>query len=116
MLSDRQQEELERIDRGLEESRVAVEKGRRAQEIMDDPLVVEAFQLIEDQWTQAWKNSKRLDADGRESAYRALAAAQDLKGVFSSMLEAGQNGKAMQSHLAKERETLLARVKRVVGL
>lgn len=116
MLSDVQNDTLNRLDRGIEESRQTVERARRAQELMEDPLLIEAFQIIEDRWTQAWKNSKRVDAVGREEAYRSLTAATDFKAFFQLLLEQGENGRAVLEHLGKERENLLSRIKRVVGL
>lgn len=116
MLDDIQVKELSRLDRGIEESRQEVERARRAQELMDDPLMVEAFQVIEDKWTQAWKHSRRVDADAREEAYRALAAAMDLRGFFQVLLEQGKNGKAIMEQKLRERENLLSRLKKVVGL
>lgn len=47
-------------------------KGIRAEQLLDDPLLQEALTAIEEQYVEAWKNSKADDTAGREQTYFAM--------------------------------------------
>lgn len=72
-----------------------VDRAARAEALLRDPLIVEAFESLETQFVSAWKESAINDAEARENIYRLLQALDALKGHFRQVLEDGK--------LAKER-------------
>ena len=109
-------ERLEALERGIHAGEEDVERAKRAREILSDPMVEEAFASIESTWTEAWKSSRLDDVAGRERAYAALRASLDFREHFRVILERGEASQTLLKEMHREREGLLRRVARVVGL
>lgn len=64
------------------------EKARKAQALLDDPLVIQIFADLEAQYTLGWRNTQPADLQKREAAYAATRALEDFKGKLHSLANA----------------------------
>ena len=66
------------------------DRGARAQAILKDPLVVEALETLDQQYTDAWKASPHRDEQGRERIYLLMKSLEVFKGHLISVVETGK--------------------------
>lgn len=78
-------------------------RGDEARRILQEPLLVEAFDEIEKELTQAWMQSPARDAEGREKTWLMVKLLHRVHGHLESVMANGQMAKA----------TLLDRAKRI---
>lgn len=69
-------------------------RGERARQLLEEPLIVEAFALIEREYQQAWQDSPARDVEARELLYLSLKNLAKVKGHLTQVLESGQIAKA----------------------
>ena len=74
-----------------DESRLDLAVGRaaRAERLLADELLVEAFAALEDAYTAAWRSTTIDDASGREKLFLAI----NVVGRHGSLTAAVTNGK-----------------------
>ena len=72
-----------------------MDRGVRAEALMRDPLIQEAFQTLEKEFVSAWKQTAITDAAARENLYQLLQALEAFKGHFVRLIEDG--------HIAKDK-------------
>lgn len=65
-----------------------VSRGQRAAVLLQDPLVIDAFETISTALTDAWKDS--LNAPQREDIYFTLKGLERFKNVFQQYVESGE--------------------------
>lgn len=75
-------------------------RGERASELMDDPLMVEAFTLMQERFTAEWADSPVRDTEGRE---RIWMMQKLLQNVRSHLLQAATTGKLASLQLEQKR-------------
>lgn len=85
-------------DKGLLEEQAR--RGDQADKLMQHPLLVEAFSLIEQDIQHKWQNSPARDAEGREGLWTQLKLLHRLRLEIQAVAE---NGKIA-------RQTLLQRL------
>lgn len=85
-------------------------RGMRANELMSDELLVEAFTTLENRLTQEWANSPVRDSEGRE---RIWVMQKLLKNVEDHLREIATTGKMAALQLDQER-TILQKMKEFV--
>ena len=66
------------------------QRSERAKALMDDPLVVEAFETMEREFKELFANSAEPDSEGRERIHRMLWSMRRFKLFFQSVMEDGQ--------------------------
>lgn len=71
-----------------------VERAAKAEALLRDPTLVEAFDTLETNFIEAWRNSSVADTDNRERIYHLLSALQALKGQIHSVIEGGKVAQA----------------------
>jgi hypothetical protein len=71
-----------------------VERAAKAEALLRDPTLVEAFDTLETSFIEAWRNSSVADTDNRERIYHLLSALQALKGQIHSVIESGKVAQA----------------------
>lgn len=77
--------------------------GDQARQVLENEQFAQAFNDIEQEITEAWKNSPVRDEQGRQELFRLLLAAKK----FRSMLETRLNtGKLTQLELEQQRTML----------
>lgn len=65
-------------------------RGQRAAELMQDPLMAEAFALLDERFNQQWADSPARDTEGRE---RIWLMKKLLKNVGDHLAEIAMTGK-----------------------
>lgn len=73
-----------------EELELTVARGRRAQQILDDDIVVEAFAKIEADALHEWRGTKPDERDKREHAWRTLRVLDEFKTKLRVVMSAGE--------------------------
>jgi hypothetical protein len=73
---------------GIDDS-AEVTRGQRAQAILDDPLVEEAFAAIERECLAEWRRAPARDVEGRERLWVMLKMAERFKAHFISLVDSG---------------------------
>ena len=84
-----------------------VSRGVRAAEIMENPLVIEAFEAVEAVITSGWQNSKADDEKARENAYLMHRLVQNFKGEFKRAIA---TGKASEKRLLSTKDSTLKKI------
>lgn len=77
-------------------------RGEEARQLLEHPLLVEAFQTIEQEVTQAWQTSPARDVDGRENLWLQLKLLRKLQGQLELVMETGKSAKATLAQRAAE--------------
>jgi hypothetical protein len=67
------------------------DRGVRAQALLDNELLKEAFEKIESFTLDAFKNSKADEAQLRDDAWRSYKLLQNLKGELSRLVITGKD-------------------------
>lgn len=83
------------------------ERGRRAQELLDNELLQEALKAIADEVSAQWLACPARDKDGKEALWQLAKTADKFKGVLTGYI---QTGKLATEQLKRfEKESLLRR-------
>lgn len=75
------------------------QRGTEAERLLSHPLLVEAFDLIEQDIRDKWTNSPARDVDGREALWTQLRL---LHRVRAEIQEVAETGKVAQATLAQK--------------
>jgi hypothetical protein len=78
----------------LDRTETEIMRGERARQLLDEPLIVEAFALIEQEYTQAWRDSPARDTEARELLFLSLKNLAKVKAHLTHVMESGQIAKA----------------------
>lgn len=65
-------------------------RGAKAKELLDEPLVAEAFSVVESEILRAWEDSPARDSEGREKLYQMLMLTRKVKRHFESVVMTGE--------------------------
>lgn len=65
-------------------------RGRQAADIINHPLYAEAFDKLERELMDAWKQSPARDAAGRESLWLSVKILHQSRAHLTSLIETGQ--------------------------
>jgi len=74
----------------------AVAKAQRAQELLDNELLIEAFAMLEENYTSAWRVTTIDDVAGREKLFLAINIVAKVRNHLSATVS---NGKLAQAEL-----------------
>jgi hypothetical protein len=80
-----------------------IARGERAQAILDDPLVVEAFAALERACIEEWRRAPARDVEGRERIWVMLKLCERLREHFASLVESGKLAADRVARIEKER-------------
>lgn len=83
------------------------ERGRRASELLENPLLLEAIQQMRQEFQAAWINSPARDSEGREKLWHLVKLVDKLESYLRETVTTGR----MASVQIEERRTLLQRMK-----
>jgi len=70
------------------------DRAAKAEALLRNELFVEAFEYLDEQFINAWRNSGIDDAEAREKLFHLMQALGAVKGYFSSVVEDGKLAKA----------------------
>ena len=71
------------------------ERERRAQSLIDDPLLKEAFDVLKEDLMNRWNHSGSTDLEARESIWLAMRLLDRIHGHINSIVETGHMAKIM---------------------
>lgn len=69
-------------------------RGEDAKRLLEEPLLVEAFEHIKQELTQAWTESPARDVEGREKTWLMLKLLGRVRGHLESVMANGTMAKA----------------------
>jgi phosphomevalonate kinase len=72
------------------------ERERRAQSLIDDPLLKEAFDVLKEDLMNRWNHSGSTDLEARESIWLAMRLLDRIHGHINSIIESGHMAKMME--------------------
>lgn len=87
-----------------------IKRGREAKQLLEHPLIVEAFAKIEQEVITSWQTSPARDTEAREQLYLMQALLRKVQQHLVSVAETGMLAAATvqsQSNRASGRSTLL---------
>tara|TARA_R100001086_G_scaffold239038_1_gene164174 strand:+ start:1180 stop:1428 length:249 start_codon:yes stop_codon:yes gene_type:complete len=68
----------------------------RAKRLLDDPLFVESFDVLEKELMALWENTGAHDVDQRESFWLAMRLLVRIKAHITSIVETGHMAKILE--------------------
>ena len=71
------------------------QRERRAQLLVDDELLNEAFDALKEDLMSRWSNSGSTDLEARESIWLAMRLLDRIRGHLISIIETGQMNKIL---------------------
>lgn len=80
--------------------------GNRAREVLENEVFQAVWTDIEQEYTEAWKNSPARDAEGREKLWMYLRLMQKLKAQIVTTMETGKLAKLDLEHERKIQDRL----------
>jgi hypothetical protein len=75
--------------------RSQAERGRQAEELVNHPLLLEAFDNIEKVIDTGWKNSSSEDRQARDNAYLLHRVLSNLRSNLKAIIVSGGNAKKL---------------------
>jgi hypothetical protein len=90
-----------------------IHRGNRAREVLENEEFAAAFDAIDEELTQAWKNSPQRDADGREKLFLALTMLHKIKAALSQTVD---SGKLALVNLQHSNPTMQQEARRFLGI
>ena len=72
------------------------ERERRAQSLMNDPLLTESFDTLREDLMNRWIHSGSTDLEARESIWLAIRLLERIHGHIKSIVETGHMNKVME--------------------
>lgn len=78
----------------MDKTETEILRGERARQLLDEPLIVEAFALIEQEYIKAWQDSPARDVEGREKLFLSLKNIQKVRGHLLQVMDSGKMAKA----------------------
>lgn len=83
-------------------ARTQMDRGERAERILAEPLVKEAFEKIEAEIIEAWKNSAADDERGRENAFLLQRLLRNFREHFEQWVRTGEAAKRELLEIEKQ--------------
>ena len=72
------------------------QRERRAQTLIDDELLTEAFDLLKEDLMNRWSNSGSTDLEARESIWLAMRLLDRIRSHLMSIIDTGHMAKMME--------------------
>lgn len=74
----------------------------QAKELLDHPVLQEAFATLEATYLSAWRSAPARDTEGREGLWYMLKALDGVKGHLTTTLETGRMAEAQLQSLRSQ--------------
>jgi hypothetical protein len=87
--------------------RSELERGRLAQEVMDNPVYAESVALMRQQIMDQWATSPARDTEGREKLWTMLKLLENLDGQLKTVMQTGK----LASISLEQKRTMLQRMR-----
>lgn len=76
-------------------------RGRRAEQLLNDELVIEIFDTMRKEYMAAWEASQARDTDGRERLWQAVQIVGKVRTHLESMRASGKLAQAEVDRMAR---------------
>lgn len=73
----------------MDRSEAEILRGERAKQLLEEPLLAEAFALIELEYMKAWQDSPARDQEARETLYLSIKNLQKVRGHLLQVMDSG---------------------------
>ena len=87
----------------MDEVEQELEESRRAEELLNDTLIQKTFQIMEEKYIDAWKNSDLEDTKGREILWQLIWAIGQVRSHLTVIIEKGEFHKSQISRNMKRK-------------
>jgi hypothetical protein len=67
-----------------------IDRGVKAEKLLKDPLLIEAFEAVHTALQKAWSESPVRDMEGREKLFLMIKAAKDVRGYLEQAVRDGK--------------------------
>jgi hypothetical protein len=104
-------DDIDRLNAEERELRANVHRAERARLILEDEMVVDAFDSIETALRDAIRESTLGQTQEREDAYRMMRLLDSFKGAFTKYLEDGKVADYRIAEIKDKRRTLMDRIR-----
>lgn len=88
------------------------ERGRRAQELLDNELLVQALDAIESEVVAQWEQCPARDAEGKEACWQLIKTSKKFRAILLGYVESGKLA-SDQIRRFEEKRSLMSRLKAV---
>lgn len=88
------------------------ERGRRAQELLDNELLVQALDAIESEVVAQWEQCPARDAEGKEACWQLIKTSKKFRAILKGYVESGKLA-SDQIRRFEEKRSLMSRLKAV---
>ena len=82
----------------------AAERGARAQRLLEDNLLAEAFAMLDAEYTKAWRATAARDTDARERLWQAVNVLRKVKDHLTKIVSDGKLAQREIDQLAQRRK------------
>ena len=72
------------------------ERGRRAKDLVDDPLLQESYDILREDLMNRWTHSGSTDSEARESIWLAMRLLDRLHSHITSIVETGHMNEVLE--------------------
>ena len=87
----------------MDEIEQELKDSQRAEELMNDPLIQRTFEIMEQKYIDAWKDSDPKDCTGREILWQLIWAIGQVQAHFTVIIEKGEFHKSTISRNMKRK-------------
>lgn len=77
-------------------------QGEQARQVLENPAFAKAFDDIEKEHVEAWKNSPARDPEGRETLWMTVKLLHKLKSTLESAMTDGKMANVQLEHQIKQ--------------
>lgn len=77
-------------------------RGRQAAELLEHPMLLEAFAALESEVMEQWKSSPARDEEGRERLWLMLRLSEKVKAHLTNLITTGRMAKIALKDLDKK--------------
>jgi hypothetical protein len=78
-----------------------ITQGEQARQVLDNPAFIKAFDDIEQEHVEAWKNSPARDPEGRETLWMTVKLLHKLRSTLEAAMTDGKLANLEREHEAK---------------
>jgi hypothetical protein len=87
-----------------------MDRGQQARDLLEHPLMQEAFSTIRETYLAQWESSPARDSEGREKIWTYLKQLETVKAHLSTVLETGRMATEQRSLMERMKAGLRSRV------
>ena len=87
--------------------RLEVDRAAQVENLLRNPILIDAFQVLEARYTDAWRASDDGDAERREYLFKLFRALGDVRAHLNQVVETGDLAKSQLEALKGRKRSFL---------